>query len=250
MISYYLPDYVDESEDRVTVRAGYGVRLFNQNGYDQVRNVIDLLRVNPQSRRAVVQLFNAEDISRHYREIPCTTTVQFMIRDNCMHMVTNMRSNDAYKGLPHDVFCFTMLQEIMARSLGCELGLYKHFVGSMRLYQANRENAQQYLDEEVQRTIEMPPMPEGNPWPSIRKLLLAEHRIRTGDPVDAGAWGLDPYWADLIRLLQVFAATGNSKRIEALKSAMACHLYRPYIDSRREMKPRAPQQPVQLSLRV
>jgi thymidylate synthase len=38
-------------------------------------------------------------------------------------MVTTMRSNDAYLGLPHDVFCFTMLQEIIARSLGREIGI-------------------------------------------------------------------------------------------------------------------------------
>ena len=43
-------------------------------------------------------------------------------------MLTYMRSNDAYWGLPHDVFAFTMLQEILARSLTLELGTYKHAV--------------------------------------------------------------------------------------------------------------------------
>ena len=138
-----------------------GPRFFKQRGHDQVRNVIDLLRANPSSRRAVIQLFEADDISRRYLEIPCTTTLQFMVRENRVHMITNMRSNDAYIGLPHDVFCFTMLQEIVARSLGYELGIYKHFVGSMHLYQFRPENAQRYFEEGVQRTIEMPPMPDG-----------------------------------------------------------------------------------------
>ena len=148
-------------------------------------------------------------------------------------MITNMRSNDAYIGLPHDIFCFTMLQEIVARSLGYELGIYKHFVGSMHLYQIDQENARRYFEEGVQRTIEMPPMPEGDPWPSIQKLLDAEQRIRKGEAIDADRWGVDPYWADLIRLLQIFAAKGEEDRIEALKSAMAFRCYGPYINSRK-----------------
>lgn len=103
-VSYYIPKYVDESEDQVTVHGGYGPRLFKQRGHDQVRNVVDLLRANPRSRRAVIQLFNAEDNSRRYVEVPCTTTLQFMVRDERVHLLTTMRSNDAYKGLPHDVF--------------------------------------------------------------------------------------------------------------------------------------------------
>lgn len=250
IISHYIPAYEDESEDRVTVHGGYGPRLFRQRGQDQVCNVIDLLRVNPRSRRAVIQLFDAEDISRRHREVPCTTTLQFMVRDERVHLLTTMRSNDAYKGLPHDVFCFTMLQEIVARSLGYELGIYKHFVGSMHLYEIDLADAQQYIDEAVQPTREMPAMPEGDPWPSIRRVLDAEYRIRNGQTVDAGSWGVEPYWADLIRLLQVFAATGDEERIDALKSAMACRRYDPYIDGRRTMKPRAPLMPAQLSLKL
>jgi len=40
--------------------------------------------------------------------------MQFMVRRRRLHLLTNMRSNDAFIGLPHDIFAFTMLQEIMA----------------------------------------------------------------------------------------------------------------------------------------
>ena len=76
----YIPKYVEESEDGVTIHGGYGPRLFNQRGHNQVSNILDLLRSNPRSRRAVIQLFSAEDISRYHREVPCTTTLQFMVR--------------------------------------------------------------------------------------------------------------------------------------------------------------------------
>jgi thymidylate synthase len=105
-ISYYIGGYDNESEDKLTVHGGYGPRLFKQRGHDQVRNVVEMLTRQPSSRRAVIQLFNAEDISRRHREIPCTTTLQFLVRDGRVHMITTMRSNDAFVGLPHDVFCF------------------------------------------------------------------------------------------------------------------------------------------------
>jgi thymidylate synthase len=161
-----------------------------------------------------------------------------------------MRSNDAYIGLPHDVFCFTMLQEIVARTLGYELGSYRHFVGSMHLYERHRNDAQRYVDEAVQPRIEMPEMPSGDPWAPIGRLLEAERLVRNGQDLDAGTWGVAPYWADLIRLLQIFFSTGNEARIDALRSAMAYPKYRPYIDSRRTMRPLSPRAPTQPSLLI
>ncbi len=64
-----------------------------------------------------------------------------MGRGSNLHMSVTMRSNDAYMGLPHDVFCFTMLQEMVAKTLGLELGEYYHYVGSMHLYMSDIEAA-------------------------------------------------------------------------------------------------------------
>ena len=66
-----------------------------------------------------------------------------------------MRSNDAFKGLPHDVFCFTMLQEIFARTLGVHVGVYKHAVGSLHLYDKDRQKANQYLKEGIKFILEV-----------------------------------------------------------------------------------------------
>ena len=143
-----------------------------------------------------------------------------------------------------------MLQEIVARSLGCDLGVYKHFVGSMHVYETDREAAQQYLNEAVQPRIEMPPMPEGDPWPPIRRLMEVEHRIRSGESVAADNWANEPYWADLIRLIQIFAATGDEELIEILKSAMIFRGYRPYIESRRATRSREQRVSTQPSLEL
>jgi thymidylate synthase len=234
-ISYYIPRYKVFAEGDL-IFGGYGPRLFGYESPDQVTNVIELLRKRPSSRRAVIQLFDATDLVDEHRDIPCTCTLQFMIRDSKLHMITYMRSNDVFSGLPHDIFCFTMLQEILARSLSVELGTYKHAVGSLHLYESNEDTVQQFVDEGWQPTkMPMPPMPFSDPWPAIRLLLEAERAIRTGEALENAALeGLDPYWADLIRLLQIFrySKDNDAASIEELRQRMSSSIYDTFIDKR------------------
>jgi thymidylate synthase len=204
-----------------------------RNSIDQITNVITLLAKKPTSRRAVIQLFNAEDIDRPHVEVPCTTTMQFFIRDEKVHMCTTMRSNDAYLGLPHDVFCFTMIQEMIANKLEKGLGEYVHFVGSMHLYTDDIPKLAKYIGEGYHKLAEMPAMPEGNPFELVPTLLAAEDRARRGEVFDALSLLDDPYWADLVRLLQAFWARGQNDRLDQLSAELHHRIYQPYLESRR-----------------
>jgi thymidylate synthase len=201
---------------------------------DQLKNVIRLLKRKPQTRQAVIQLFNGEDILKKHKDIPCTCTIQFMIRRKRLHVLTNMRSNDAFLGLPHDVFAFTFLQELVARSIGVQVGTYKHAVGSLHLYDKHRKLARNFLNEGWQSTIAMPPMPAGDPWENLRRLLAAEAKIRSGRIVKRNR-PIPKYWNDLIRLLEIFAATGRKSTITALKQQMNSKIYDTYINKRASM---------------
>jgi thymidylate synthase len=216
-ISYYIPRYRDYAEGGI-IYGGYGPRLFDWKGVNQLANVTAILRERCDSRRAVIQLFDAIDVVEEHEDVPCTCALQFMLRDGKLHMIVSMRSNDAFLGLPHDVFCFTMLQEIMARTLSVELGVYKHAVGSLHLYDSDREAAQRFLDEGWQSTeMPMPEMPVGDPWPAIRALLVAESSLRLGGGIDISRLeGVDPYWGDIIRLLQVFRYK-KDRAVEGIK---------------------------------
>lgn len=249
-ISYYVPIYKDESEDGKTVRGAYGPRLFRSRGQDQIRNVIETLQRKSTSRRAVIQIFDSSDLARNYKEIPCTCTLQFLCRGRRLHMITSMRSNDAFLGLPHDVFAFTMLQELIARSIGVEPGVYDHAVGSLHLYRRDEAKAASYLDEGWQSTVLMPPMPLGDPWPAVRTLLRAERRIRRGEKFSLDDHSLPAYWADLIRLLQALrlfksggkgsdqkAARKRRAQIQEIRTSMASSVYDSYLSRRQETVP-------------
>lgn len=234
-ITYYLPRYEKESEDGRTIYGAYGPRLFKMKGKDQVDNVLALLKKRRNSRRAVIQLFDAADIAKEHEEIPCTCTLQFMIRDRCLYMFTYMRSNDVFIGLPHDIFAFTMLQEIFARTLGVGIGKYYHAVGNLHLYKRDRKNARQYLKEGWQSMAPMPSMPATDPWSSIHKLLNAEHMIRSGRTVRLRDLHLRPYWADLVRLLQIYWHFKEKEDIQIiqLKRKMSNRVYDSYIEDLR-----------------
>jgi thymidylate synthase len=235
-ISYYLQNYGDYADGDL-IFGGYGPRLFNWGGLNQVANVINLLKTKRSTRQAVIQLFDAHDIVAEHKEIPCTCTLQFMVRHRALHMFTCMRSNDVIWGLPHDLFCFTMLQDIVARDLGIEIGTYKQAVGSLHLYDNKIDEAKSFLSEGLQSTLEpMPPMPGGDPWPNIGLLLEAEASLRTGRSFDVTKLiKIDPYWVDLVRLLQVFRAKqdGDRSAIMELRRNMASKIYLPFIKSGR-----------------
>lgn len=238
-IQYYIDKYKDESEDNETVYGGYGPRLLNFRGqHHQINNVISLLKKKPTTRQAVIQIFDASDIQVAHKEIPCTCTLQFLVRDNKLQMITSMRSNDAYQGLPHDIFAFTMLQEIVAKSLCVELGEYKHVVGSLHLYEKFKEKAQIYLREGFQSTnddLAMPAMPNENPWDAINILLKLEYQIRTNETLkDVAVDKLNPYWSDIARLLLIHRLfkLRQYDDVKDIRSEMNSNFYDKFIEQR------------------
>ena len=119
-----------------------------------------------------------------------------------------MRSNDAYLGFPHDVFCFTMIQEIVARSLGIGVGEYHHFASSLHLYEHDQSNVRVYLDEGFQNpTFMMPKMPSGCQNSNLARFLDVEQGIREGTIEDASTIDLPTYWRDLALVLLRHADT-------------------------------------------
>jgi thymidylate synthase len=243
-IEYYVPRYRDEAADGGVLPGAYGPRLVGARDGNQLNRILDLLNDYPTSRKAVIRLFDANDLAAGQKDVPCTCTLQYFVRNGRLDAVTYMRSNDAFLGLPHDVFCFTLLQEWIACRLSVDLGTYKHLVGSCHLYDADERESALFLGEGFQSTqlTAMPPMPPNAAEQSLATLLDAESVLRASpvewDRIDALIASVEPFWADLIRLLSVWrhvkdaraAGDPKSSAISKLKSEMSSVIYHPFID--------------------
>mgnify|MGYP001255546877 CR=1 FL=1 len=200
-----------------------------------MENIIKLLTKNPESRKAVIQIFSGKDIKKSHKDVPCTCTLQFMVRDRKLHLFTCMRSNDMYRGLPHDIFSFTMIQEIVARRLGFDLGVYTHYVTSMHLYECDIEAARRFIREGWQDSEEMPAMPTTNIKTNIRNLIRFERDVRHGKKVGIVNYFESPYWSDIGRLLQFFWHSNNqnnSSELSKIKSSLQYVIYNHYLEKR------------------
>jgi len=221
VIRHYIPIYKKESEDGYLINGAYGPRLFDCNGVNQFERVIQTLDEKPTSRRAIISIISAADIARDRKEIPCTSTIQFLIRDKKLNCFVSMRSNDAYKGLLHDFFAFTMLQEIIARELGYEIGFYHHSVASLHIYTKDIKDAQNYLDEGVQSTeLTMNEMPKTSFKKWLPKVLEAEKHYREKKKTKLKFDGISEYWLDVCRLLKIYARTKGEPQEEELLEAV------------------------------
>jgi thymidylate synthase len=235
-IAAYIPHYRKEVGNSGRINGAYGPRLFSKYDVNQIEAVTELLRRKPSTRRAVIQVYSAADLLTD-EEVPCTTTLQFHLRENRLHLSVTLRSNDAYLGLPHDVFCFTMIQEMMARRLGVDLGEYIQMVGSMHMYTKDESKVERYRREGHHRLAEMPAMPSGDPFGLIPRLHAIEAEIRRGNPVDALLADLDPYWADIMRLVQIHFASNDDARLDSISAALHERSYTTYLEDRRGKAP-------------
>lgn len=125
------------SEDGETVNSNYGHKIHKFYGFDQWELVKALLKKDPNSRQAVIHI---KDPGVHAKDTPCTICLQFLIRDNKLHLTVYMRSNDIWTGFPYDVFIFTNYQILMAMELGVDIGEYTHIAGSLHLYERNSKS--------------------------------------------------------------------------------------------------------------
>ena len=101
---------------------------------EQLDLVVNMLRSNPQTRRAAISIYDAKEICNYATDTPCTYAVQFTILNNRLNMCVTMRSNDLWYGFCNDQYCFSKLQQLVAERLNIEIGTYYHFAHNLHLY--------------------------------------------------------------------------------------------------------------------
>lgn len=95
--------------------------------------VVELSR-HPNTRQAYVPIWRPSDLKDGRADYLCATGLQFLLRRGELELVVTWRSNDAWHGLPYNLFAFGQLQATVARVVGARLGRLVFNVGSLHLY--------------------------------------------------------------------------------------------------------------------
>jgi thymidylate synthase len=213
-LAYYAPGMRRYSADGIRLTGtAYGPRIFRHGvaSVDQWSSVMRVLEEDPDSKRAVVQIFSPEELLIPGNiDVACTIALQFLVRQGHLHTVTYMRANDAYRGMVSDVFSFTFLQEMLARQLGLDVGCYTHMVGSLHVYEPDAAAAAAVVrapqpDRPGDDT--MPAMPPGDNRSHIGQVMRIEEPLRRNSMrLRAGALerlDLPEYWRWVLALFEL-----------------------------------------------
>lgn len=135
------------SDDGKNLPASMGFRMFG-GGRDLFAPVVSRLATDPQTRRAFIAILDSTDSAKSTRDVPCASSIQFVVRHGALDCIVNMRSQSAFGVLPYDVFLFTMLQEAVATQLNLPLGRYIHLCTSLHIYLDEEAQVSRFLGEE------------------------------------------------------------------------------------------------------
>ena len=122
------------SDDGQTNNSAYGYILTKKHGFNQVNKIIELLKVDPYSRRAILNINVPNKNVIETKDEPCTICLNYQIRNGKLHCTCIMRSNDMNFGLRNDLGFFIYLQKYIAKQLDVPVGTYTHFAMSIHFY--------------------------------------------------------------------------------------------------------------------
>lgn len=128
------------SDDGKILHGAYGHRLRNESS-DQLLKICQLLDQNPDLRRSVVSLWNADlDLGKPFKDIPCNTQLMFRVKNDHLYTTVVNRSNDLHWGVIANIFQFSMLSEVISLLINKRYYRQTHFSLSLHYYLNNDLN--------------------------------------------------------------------------------------------------------------
>jgi len=241
-ISNYSSFWNNISDDGLTANSAYGSRIFKphsrvastiDSSWTQWKYVIDELTSDQDSRRAVIHIRSPQDSILATKDVPCTLSLQFFLREDKVHMVVSMRSSDLIFGIAYDIPAFTLFQEVLAKDLTARLGRpiglghYTHISNSLHIYEKHFKMVEGILKNDPLKSYEMSELPAG-PIP-IDKLLDFEAKCKSASDVERlksliADLNFDSnYWDDWCKIL----ATHKANKLLNIKGES----FRSFLDS-------------------
>ncbi len=145
---------------------------------DQIANVVDLIKHNPDSRRMIVSAWNPAEIDQMALP-PCHCLFQFYVADGRLSLQLYQRSADTFLGVPFNIASYALLLQMMAQVAGLEPGEFIHTTGDTHLYLDHIEQAK------LQLTREPRPLPRMIINPDVKSIFdfrYEDFRLEGYDP--------------------------------------------------------------------
>lgn len=158
LINYYPQMMTDSVFEGVEYT--YGSRLRNHNGINQIESMIDELRAENYSRRAVAFTWNVEKDCKNSKS-PCLDLVQALVQDNVLYFTAYLRSNDMYRAWPQNAYGLLKIQKEIAETLGLLIGKLVIISCSAHIYERDFLEAQKMI-EKNKPSLECEMDPRGN----------------------------------------------------------------------------------------
>lgn len=119
----------------------------NGGHIDQISNVIESLKKNPDSRRHLVSAWNVACIEEMALP-PCHILFQFYVADNKLSCQLYQRSADVFLGVPFNIASYALLTMMVAQSVGLQIGDFVHTLGDAHIYSNHNEQVKIQLERE------------------------------------------------------------------------------------------------------
>jgi thymidylate synthase len=113
------------------VNSNYGY-FWNYN--NQLNRVIDELKFNPNTRRAILVHYLPHEIDRYKSDTPCNLVLNFYVKDNKLELTIFARSIDLVYGFCNDQYTFAKLMELVSEKTGYEIGKMNWLVTNLHIY--------------------------------------------------------------------------------------------------------------------
>lgn len=111
---------------------------------DQIQNVVNQIKNNPDSRRMIVSAWNVAEVERMALP-PCHTMFQFYVANGRLSLQLYQRSADTFLGVPFNIASYALLLQMMAQVTGLKAGDFIHTTGDTHLYLNHLEQAKLQL---------------------------------------------------------------------------------------------------------
>lgn len=136
-VAQFNPRIRDFSDNGIALQGAYGYRWREYFAEDQLLQIIEMLRADPTTRRAVLTMWNPnDDLGSVSKDIPCNTHIYFRVRDQALHMTICCRSNDAVWGAyGANAVHFSVLHEVVARACGLAQGVMTQISNNFHIYE-------------------------------------------------------------------------------------------------------------------